>query len=451
MLSLYWGILFRVRENLTHATIAVVSFDSRLPPFENVEPLIGPFLKKAIENEVATQKYPLGYEFFDPSKFNDDPLAVRLAVHKENFWGAIIVNNNATALLRQAVETGNTSYDPFGAGAIITNQARDIESYNQYISPVLTRIASDVSFAFGREWTQQVLLNGSLSSNVYSNVPQALSPGIGFSTFNLRPFGKSLAQFTFLSINHTDNNLPDPPTAIPAVSIGLIYLIIIAFFSFGFFIPTHMKFILPNPNHPHPPLKFAHLIIWRYLSTITAYFFLSLCYSLVSLVFQIPFNNTPPPGLSSWPKTDVADNADYFGHGTFAVYWMLNWIGMTALGLACENVAMAIGQPWTALWLVFWVITNVSTGFYSLELAPKFFMWGYAWPLRQIVYASRTLLFGTHSRLGMNFGILAAWVAVGTILFPFACWIMRYKGMREKRKLAAAATPPPPEKEMDEE
>lgn len=48
-------------------------------------------------------------------------------------------------------------------------------------------------------------------------------------------------------------------------------------------------------------------------------------------------------------------------------------VGMNALGIACENVAMVIGQPWTALWLIFWVITNVATSFYSIELAPNFF------------------------------------------------------------------------------
>ncbi len=200
-----------------------------------------------------------------------------------------------------------------------------------------------------------------------------------------------------------------------------------------------MKFVLPSTTSPHPPLKFTHLIIWRYLSTMTAYLFLSLSYSLVSLSFQIPFSRRPPPGLSSWPKTDVASNADYLGRGTFPVYWALNFLGMAALGLACENVAMFIGQPWTALWLIFWVITNVSTGFYSLELAPAFYKWGYAWPLRQIVYASRTLLFGTNSRLGQNFGILAAWVGFGTLLFPVACWVMRWKATRERNRLAAVA------------
>jgi hypothetical protein len=197
-----------------------------------------------------------------------------------------------------------------------------------------------------------------------------------------------------------------------------------------------MKFVLPDNHDPHPPLKFPHLILWRYVSTITSYFFLSLCYSLVSLAFQIPFSRTPPDGATSWPDDDVANNANYAGRATFLIYWMLNWLGMTALGLACENIAMLIGHPWTALWLVFWVITNVSTGFYALELAPRFFKWGYAWPLRQIVYASRTLLFGTRDRLALNFGILSVWVVVGTMIFPGSCWVMRWKSIKEKEKKA---------------
>lgn len=106
-----------------------------------------------------------------------------------------------------------------------------------------------------------------------------------------------------------------------------------------------------------------------------AYFLLSLSYSLVSLAFQIPFSN---PSAS---PTEPAINPTAYGKGTFPVYWMINFLGMAALGLACENVAMALGQPWTAIWLIFWIITNVSTGFYSLDTSPGFYAWGYAWPL----------------------------------------------------------------------
>lgn len=81
------------------------------------------------------------------------------------------------------------------------------------------------------------------------------------------------------------------------------------------------------------------------------------------------------------------------------------------------------GQPWTGLWLIFWVITNVSTAFYDIDLEPHFYYWGYAWPLHNIVEASRTILFGlSDHHIGLNFGVLAAWAAVNTALFPFCCY-----------------------------
>ena len=144
-----------------------------------------------------------------------------------------------------------------------------------------------------------------------------------------------------------------------------------------------MKFVKPEG---HPPLIYWHEIAWRWLATITAYLILSLAYSLISLAFQIPFSN------SAAPSTDVANNANAYGKASFVVFWMLNWVGMTALGMACENVSMVIGQPWTAMWLIFWVISNVSTSFYEIALEPRFYYWGYAWPLRNsksiVVFAS---------------------------------------------------------------
>lgn len=267
-----------------------------------------------------------------------------------------------------------------------------------------------VTAAFGRMWAADVLQRAGTTPAVLANIqaaPQAVSPAIGFSTFNLRPF--------------------TPPVITPAITIGLIYLIIISFFSFSFFLPVHMTFIqTPGVR----PLHFYQLIIWRYLATVADYFLLSFFYSMVSLAFQINFFAPPAVG------TVVASPATAYGHGSFPVYWMLNFVGMIVLGLASENVAMVLGQPFTSLWLIFWVISNVSTSFYSIDLAPHFFYWGYAWPLYQIVEASRTILFDIHSKIGLNFGILFAWAAVNTALYPCACYFMRWKTMKAQKKEA---------------
>lgn len=150
---------------------------------------------------------------------------------------------------------------------------------------------------------------------------------------------------------------------------------------------------------------------------------------MISLAFQVPFTQPPASHVYSPPP----EGANAYGHATFVVYWLVNYLGMCALGLACENVAMIVGQPWVALWLIFWVITNVSTSFYSLDLAPDFYQWGYAWPLHQIVEASRQTLFDLHSRIGLNVGILFAWSAINTALFPFCCYFMRWKTEHDKR------------------
>jgi len=430
VLSIYWGVLYDVKEYLPNATVAVVSFEGTPGPYESYTPLVGPFVRAACQREMDSRPDHLGFVFIDPSEFDNDPIKVRLAVFEEEYWAAVIINANATALLQEAVATGNASYDPTGVATMVYNQARDIESYNFYIVPVLGRLALTVQATFGRQWAASVFNDPNLDIATYSRAPQAVSPGISFTLLNLRPF--------------------DPPSAIPTITIGLIYLIIIAFFSFTFFIPTHMKFILPNPLSPHPPLKFYQLIIYRWLATITAYFFLSLSYSLVSLAFEIPFSNTPPPvpsplndGHGHWTPTEPIINANYLGKSTFPVYWMLNFIGMAALGLTCENMAMFLSAlsplPYSALFLIWWVITNVSTGFYAIELASDFYKWGYAWPLRHIVEGSKTLVFGTKSKLGVNFAVLIAWVVVGTLLFPVACWVMRWKNVKDRRTAAEAA------------
>lgn len=357
VLSMYWAVLFHVEQNMSSLIVYVVDFDGTVAPYEGVKPLIGPMITQMAEETSRSSMPHLGYKTVLPSTFNNDPLQVREAVYKQKAWAAVVVNSNATALLQQAVEQGNASYDPLGACQVIYVAARDQETIFSYLLPQLNVLQTEATSAFGKMWSGMVLQNASIPRENLQRVPQALSPAIGFSQFSLRPFG--------------------PAVTTPAVTIGLIYLIIISFFSFAFFIPIHMRFLSPQG---HPPLKFWQFIAWRWCSTTLAYFFMSLTYSLISIAFHIPFANP------SAPATAVANNPNAYGKGTFVVYWMINFIGMHSLGLACENVTMIIGQPWTAMWLIFWVITNVATSFYALDLSPRFYYWGYAWPLHNSKY-----------------------------------------------------------------
>ncbi|KAI1340056.1 MNNG and nitrosoguanidine resistance protein [Xylariaceae sp. FL0016] len=408
ILSLYWAVLYEVEDNMRKLAIHVVDLDGRTAPYANVTPIVGPAVTKLTQTLYQTVSQPsLGYDTVDPAQYNFDAMAVRRAVYDWDCWAAIIVNANATALLQDAVLRGNASYDPTGAVQIILQTARQESTYYNYIVPQLETFTKRFANTFGTQWTQTVLSNSSYNAAVMARAPAAVNPGVAPLQIDLRPF--------------------QPSTATPAVSIGLIYLIIVAFFSFSFFLPIHSKYITPQG---HPPLHFYQFILWRWFATIACYFFISLTYSLVSLAFQIPF--WPPPASHTEPPPPSGATA--YGRGSFPVYWALNFVGMYALGFACENVAMVLGQPWTALWLIFWVITNVSTAFYSLELAPVFFGWGYAWPLHHVVQASRQIVFDLRSQIGLNFGVLLAWAAVNTALFPICCYYMRWKRERDMRK-----------------
>lgn len=260
--------------------------------------LVGPLVTDLTESIIRENTMPhLGFITIPPSTYNYDHLAVREAIYQHEAWAAIVINSNATTLLRQAVETGNSSYDPTGAIQLIYVEARDQDSYFNYIYPNMQLLEQQIMQEFGSKWSSEIMSNTSISRENLEKVPQAVNPGVGFSIFSLRPFG--------------------PAQAVPAVSIGLIYLIIISFFSFGFFMPIHMKFAKPEG---HPPLKFNHIIAWRYVATITAYLILSLFYSTVSAAFQIPFGD----GTGSHYVSET--NANAFGNGTFPVYWMINWM-----------------------------------------------------------------------------------------------------------------------------
>nr|POE74047.1 nitrosoguanidine resistance protein sng1 [Quercus suber] len=411
VLSLYWASLFHVESNLKSLTILVVDFDAQAAPYNNsgIDPVVGPLITQLARQTVASPSPALGWEVRPVTDFNYDPIAVRQAVYDFDAWAAIIVNANATSLLNAAVQNGNTSYDPIGACQMVYVQARDARNYANYILPMMNVFMTEATSMFGEQWAQTTLQSATSDDTLLQNlaaVPQAISPAIGFSRFNLRPFY--------------------PTQATPAETIGLIYLIILSFFSFAFYLPIHFKYLKPEG---HPPLKFHHLIIWRWCATISAYFMLSLAYSLISLAFQINFSGGNPVTSQTQVTSTINghSNPDAYGHGSFPVYWMLNFFGMIALGLACENVAMFVGQPWTGLWLIFWVITNVSTSFYDINLEPRFYYWGFAWPLHSVVEGSRQILFDLHSRIGLDFGILIAWGAVNTALFPFACYFMRWK------------------------
>lgn len=350
VLSLFWAVEFHVEKNMSSLKVWVVDLDGQVDPFRQSETIVGPAVTDVADRIVQGASETLGYTVVSPEMFDYSALKVRQQIYDQHAYAAIVVNPNATTALRRAVTDGDTSYDPTQAVQVIVISAQDETTYSNYIVPALNDFQDSFSSYFGPRWIQRLV---SESANISQVVPQAVNPAVGFHTVDLRPFS--------------------PAVATPAITIGLIYLIIVAFFNFPFLMPIHMRLV----SGPHPPLREWQWLLWRIVSHILSYFFLSLFYSFVSLAFQIPFTNSPAP------DTQPAYNPNAYGRGSFVVFWMLNWVGMAALGFPCENMAMVLGMPWSSLFLIFWVISNVATAFYNLDLAPQFYKWGRAWPLHR--------------------------------------------------------------------
>jgi hypothetical protein len=203
-LCLFWGALFRQTAHVKNLSIWVVDFDGQ-PPYTGVSPFVGPFVTQTIHNIMDEGGVVPGYTFAPPEAFDNDPLKVRKSVYDFHAWAAVIINPNATAMLETAVRQGNASYDPLGACQIIYNSARDQTTSSTYIVPSMNTLQKRVLTEFGRTWITHLLQSNVSVTDMNVDVsPQALSPGIEFTLYDLRPFG--------------------PPIATPAVSIGLIYL-----------------------------------------------------------------------------------------------------------------------------------------------------------------------------------------------------------------------------------
>lgn len=130
ILSLYWAVLFHVEQNSKALKVWIVDFDSQVAPYTTTTPLVGPQLVQTalMQNEMPTH---LNFQPKAASDFGFDPMDVRRQVYHQKAWAAIIVNANATTLLRQAVSSGNSSYDPLGIAQVIYVQARDETTYSQ--------------------------------------------------------------------------------------------------------------------------------------------------------------------------------------------------------------------------------------------------------------------------------------------------------------------------------
>ncbi|CAO2657708.1 Nn.00g038340.m01.CDS01 [Neocucurbitaria sp. VM-36] len=314
----------------------------------------------------------------------------RSMILEEKTWAVLQISANASFSLREALIHGDASYDPTSAVTLYFASARNQVTTLAVTVPVViglvNRLLSSLAVSSTASFLQETMkASDDTSLSAALQCPQCLASPFAVKQVDIIPFS--------------------PAVAFGTLNTGLIFLL-----TFTFNIFTILR--AGAELHGHLFTIRTHFI-FRTLSSLASYFFLALMYTLGILAFSIP----------------LTGHYTTFGSG-FMALWMLNWCTMGACGLAMESVFTIIGMRWAAFFLNIWLITNASGAFASFELMAGFYKYGYAMPFYHSIQATRTIIFGTKSHLGLNFGVLIVWMMVGWGgIFLGMAWRIR-KGRR---------------------
>ncbi|CAK9438049.1 uncharacterized protein LODBEIA_P23910 [Lodderomyces beijingensis] len=393
--SIYWGSYYDRNSRYKDLKMLVVIEDEQV--VEGVEPVFGPAMRSLLETPEAQSHGD--WHIYSQSEYqriadeagNSIDAEIADKVYRQIYWTSIHVKPNATFNYRQALSEGNGDYN-VTKNTVVTRfeTGRDFMNMNQYIEPQLDAI-EEMWLQLQPKLTKQLVKNIAIDSESKLDIVS-------------RPM-------QFLKVDGS----PWTETVLVApCQVGFIYMIILTSYVFNFYKNVH-SFAAKSG------VKRTHFIIYRYICSIGTFFFISLSFGLVTLAFQADFTVT-------------------YGKSGFLVYWAIAFLTVCAVGFANEIMAMLLTTfypPLLGCWVSFWVVINISPTFGPLALMSKFHRYGYAFPIHNSFNAVRTVFFDVYKgEMGRNIGILVAWWALWTCLFPV---VIVYTGNVSARRAQAAA------------
>ncbi|KAF5345082.1 hypothetical protein D9756_011160 [Leucocoprinus leucothites] len=371
--ALLWGAFFRTPVNSLPGW--VIDFD-------------GGMVGKAVVSGLTTTNpsSKVSWTVLSADQFPNGVSQVASDVSEHKAWITVTVNPGASDRLLSALASPDADYDGSEAVSIFASEARNENAFRVILGPSAETALSMISAQFARHLIP-TLTNSSTLVELMTVSPQTLTTPISYRTINLHPFNQPLATVVIFT--------------------GLIFVLILSFFIV----------MIANGAREASDLRrllnFRSLIVLRFLSAFGAYFIVSLFYSLLSIAFQL-------------------DVTHKFGRSGFLVFWMMNYCGMLALGLAIESMLTLLTPTFVPFFLLTWVMVNVSVCVFPIEVLPRVYRYGYAAPFYNISKIARTVVFGVKNQVGFNFSILIIWTLIScATLTIFQYWAHR-------REVAAA-------------
>ncbi|SPC68172.1 related to SNG1  len=390
VMSIYWGSVWKEIDLSPNLTAWIVNGDSGA---------VGAAVQEALLAANNGPKPHSTWLVVDPARFPTQEQLDYEVTNTMSTWMIVEIVQHATAKLEHARVNGDASWDPRSLVSATYATSRNFQVVpSMVLSPATTtlnKVLAQLNTQLAGEYLATIAGNATAVNNL-ANAPQTIASPIVLNSRDLRPYNVAVA--------------------IAVLVVGLIYVAILAFNA------TMANFAARQGLLPY--LKFRSLVALRIVAPLVWYFFMSLMVSLLNIAFEVPFGRT-------------------FSYGAgFMTWWAVTFVGMCVLGFVTECAMSLVGQKFVGFALVFWIILNVSTVSFPIELSPSLYKYGYMMPFYSIRQVYNKVIFdiGEPVEILKWFGILWAWLVVIFLTLPF--WIrMEQRSVLEARLAQQNAKP----------
>ncbi|GAA5892634.1 SNG1 family protein [Sporobolomyces salmoneus] len=393
LLSLFWGSLFHIERYFPRLKIYVYDFDNQL---------LGPTIVQGLRQTLSSPMH-FGLIFRDTA--GKDYAEIAQEIVQEKAWGAVVINANATTNFQAAVQgTGGLlagEWAPSGAMSIYVASSRWFQVILEFLLPFLEQMLNPMITQACRQATASFLQSTTPATLTGLSATQqaALSTPFSYQTIDYRPVH------------------PTQWAGAAPLEAGLIYFTIFAFHIALFLNFARMPFYAAVQKKGYK-LTYLSTLALRFIPIPIAYLILSLSYSLVNLAFQLPM--------------DGNGYASFGPQAGFMVFWMLNLFTLLALGGMMEAMITLLTIKFFPIFLVMWILVNITASFFPATLMPHFYRYSYAMPFWHSTIGCKYIFWGARDRLRLNFGVLAAWT--GLNIFALAAFELMWRGLGKRKE-----------------
>ncbi|KAI7832801.1 hypothetical protein BC939DRAFT_434399 [Gamsiella multidivaricata] len=376
LMALYFGAEFQSADHMKNFNVLVVDLDQGIIGMNYLN----------FTQQVNDQPGQINWDVHNMTRYPNIS-AIQEQVLNGNYWGAVVVQPNASANLNKAFAVPLPDYDPTKAFMFIYEGGRDPLVVKPYIVAYMyTQFLLFTKF-FNPAWIKFLLAYSAQSNIPLSNLqaaPQVMGTPVAFEEFDLHPV--------------------TAPIITSATSVAYIWIFLVA--GGSTYLVAHL--IQPMTRNATVPKTMACLLL-PLLAFLSA---LSMAYSLLLFVFGVPF----PSGGSQFVSL---------------------FAGMLLLQCAVASMVIfliyLIPVVFIPCFTITFVIMNVIAVFNPVELLPDFYKWVYAMPFLNAVQIARYVLMGSYNRLKYNIPVLATWILIPIVLLPFA--ISRQKRVAKEMEI----------------